>query len=654
MAPGRRDRQITMRLPRIPRKPWSVGLALATATALGAGGLALAGAGPAAAAGGAFPAHYAAPYLQINSSDAGDMAADMAATGTKYYTLAFLIPQSGCTPEWEDGGDSVGAFNSQISAIQNAGGNVMISFGGENGGELAQTCTNVSSLTAAYLNVVNTTGVNRLDFDIEGSTLSNTSATSTRDQALAALQAEDPSVQVDFTLAVAPNGLPTGTGSEYALLQDAQSQGVKVSAVNIMTMDFGAGSNDLADAESAAQATAGQLSSLYGISTAAAYGMMGLTPIAGTNDDGTVFSTSDASSLESFAAANGVQELSFWEVDGYDKGTGYQYSSIFNKITGGGGSGEAPYGGAPAAVPGTVQAENYDTGGQGVAYNVTSTNGSANSYRSDGVDLEATTDTGGGYDLGWTTGGQWFRYTVNVATAGTYSVGLRLAAPTAVTDGLHIADSSGANLSGNVNVPATGGWQTWTTVTATVTLPAGTQTLAVDQDNAGWNVNYLTFASTGSGEAPYGGTAAAVPGTVQAENYDTGGQGVAYNVTSTNGSANSYRSDGVDLEATTDTGGGYDLGWTTGGQWFRYTVNVATAGTYTVALRLAAPTAVTDGLHIADSSGANLSGNVNVPATGGWQTWTTVNVTVTLPAGVQTLTVDQDNAGWNVNYLTFS
>jgi chitinase len=56
-------------------------------------------------------------------------------------------------------------------------------------------------------------------------------------------------------------------------------------------------------------------------------------PIAGTNDDGTVFSTANAQSLESFAAANGVHELSFWEVDGYDKPTGYQYSSIFNQIT---------------------------------------------------------------------------------------------------------------------------------------------------------------------------------------------------------------------------------------------------------------------------------------------------------------------------------
>src|SRR5580692_6979170 len=324
---------------------------------------------------------------------------------------------------------------------------------------------------------------------------------------------------------------------------------------------------------------------------------------------------------------------------------------------------EGPYGGTAAAVPGTVFAENYDTGGQGVAYNVTSVNGTANGYRSDGVDLEATTDSGGpANDLGWTAAGQWFKYTVNVSTAGTYTVGLRLASPTAVTDGLHIANSAGTNLSGNVNVPATGGYQTWTTVIATVTLPAGVQTLTVDQDSGGWNINFLAFGLNSggggtpppSGEAPYGGTAAAVPGTVQAENYDTGGQAVAYNVTSTNGSANSYRSDGVDLEATTDTGGGYDLGWTAGGQWFKYTVNVATAGTYTVGLRLASPGAVTDGLHIDNSAGTNLSGNVNVPATGGYQTWTTVTVTVTLPAGTQTLTVDQDHPGWNINYLAFA
>jgi hypothetical protein len=182
---------------------------------------------------------------------------------------------------------------------------------------------------------------------------------------------------------------------------------------------------------------------------------------------------------------------------------------------------DAPYGGTPAAVPGTIQAANYDTGGQGVAYNVGTVYGTADSYRSDGVDLEATTDPPGGYDIGWTAAGQWFNYTVNVATAGTYTVSLRLAAPAAVTDALHISNGAGTNLSGNVNAPATGGYQAWTTVTASVTLPAGVQTLTVHQDNAGWNIHYLTFAAAGGGgEGPYGGTPAAVPGTVQAANYD--------------------------------------------------------------------------------------------------------------------------------------
>jgi hypothetical protein len=159
---------------------------------------------------------------------------------------------------------------------------------------------------------------------------------------------------------------------------------------------------------------------------------------------------------------------------------------------------ESPYGGTPATIPGTEMAENYDTGGQGVGYNVTSTNGSDNGYRSDGVDLELASSPATGNDLGWTAEGQWFRYTVNVATAGTYTVSFLVAAPAAVTDGFHLSNSSGTSLSGNINVPATGGYQTWTTVTATVTLPAGTQTLTLNQDTAGWNIDSMAFALSSS------------------------------------------------------------------------------------------------------------------------------------------------------------
>jgi chitodextrinase len=157
---------------------------------------------------------------------------------------------------------------------------------------------------------------------------------------------------------------------------------------------------------------------------------------------------------------------------------------------------EGPYPGpAAAAVPGTVLAENYDTGGQGVAYNVTATNGTDNGYRSQGVDLETATAPATGNDLGWTAAGQWFKYTVNVSTAGTYTVSFLVASPTAVADAFHLSNSSGTNLSGSVAVPATGGYQDWVTVTASVTLPAGTQTLTLNEDNAGWNIDSMAFAA---------------------------------------------------------------------------------------------------------------------------------------------------------------
>ena len=331
-------------------------------------------------------------------------------------------------------------------------------------------------------------------------------------------------------------------------------------------------------------------------------------------------------------------------------------AQAFKLVTPSASSGEGPYGGVAASIPGTVLAENYDTGGQGVGYNVTSINGTDNGYRPDGVDLETASAPATGNDLGWSASGQWFRYTVNVSTAGTYTVSFLVAAESAIPDAFHLSNSSGTNLSGAVAVPDTGGWQTWMTVTASVTLPAGTQTLTLNQDAAGWNVDSFAFAESGGGgsEGPYGGTPAAIPGTVMNENYDTGGQGVGYSVTSVNGTDNGYRSDGVDLELASTPATGNDLGWSASGQWFRYTVNVSTAGTYTVSFLVAAESAISDAFHLSNSSGTNLSGSVAVPDTGAWQTWTTVTATVTLPAGTQTLTLNEDAAGWNIDSMVFA
>jgi ricin-type beta-trefoil lectin protein len=327
-------------IPPLPRlRPLRATLVGACVLGLGAAAVLSTSANAATVHPAAIPAHYAAPYLELSNSSAGDMAADMSSSGDARYTLAFFIPQSGCTPMWEDGNYPVGSFTSQINSLKSAGGDVIISFGGAQGGELAQTCTNVGSLTAAYKNIVDTYGVTRLDFDIEGGVLSDTAATARRNQALAALQQQEPAVQIDYTLAVDPTGLP---GDQMNLLQDAKNKGVNVNVVNLMTMDYYDGQPVINDALSSARAAAGQIAGLYGISTSAAYGKEGLTPIAGKNDDGAMFSQSDAQTLESFAAGNGVAELSFWEVDSYDKATGYAYSRIFNGITGTGGGNPPP------------------------------------------------------------------------------------------------------------------------------------------------------------------------------------------------------------------------------------------------------------------------------------------------------------------------
>ena len=149
-----------------------------------------------------------------------------------------------------------------------------------------------------------------------------------------------------------------------------------------------------------------------------------------------------------------------------------------------------------------MQAANYDTGGQGVAYNVTSVNGTANSYRSDGVDLEACTDTGCGYDIGWTATGQWFKYTVNVATArdlhGHLAAGLaQRRRPTACTSPTPPAPTCpGTSTS---RPPAAG--RPGPPSPSTVTLPAGQQTLTIDQDNGGWNIHHAHLRLTTPGAA---------------------------------------------------------------------------------------------------------------------------------------------------------
>jgi endoglucanase len=180
-----------------------------------------------------------------------------------------------------------------------------------------------------------------------------------------------------------------------------------------------------------------------------------------------------------------------------------------------------------------------------------------------------------------------------------------------------------------VSVPNTGGFQTWKSVNATVKLSAGIQTLRLYSTNAaGWNFNYMNFV-TGTTT----GSTSVTTTKIEAETY-----GSMY---------------GVQKETTTDVGGGQNVGYIDNGDWMKYAINAPAAGTYTFSFRVA--TAATGAQFRVKNSAGTVLATVNVPTTGGAQTWRDVTAAITLPAGAQTLTITSANLNrWNFNYFTFS
>ncbi|MEY9964375.1 chitinase [Streptacidiphilus sp. MAP12-16] len=374
-----------------------------TALLLGGSATAHAAANP----GPGFPAHYAAPYVETWASPSA-MAAAQSATGLKYFSLAFVISDGSCNATF-NGNTSISdaGWTSAINSLRASGGDVIASFGGASGTELGQACTSVSSLQAQYQRVIDTLNLTRIDLDIEGAPLNDTAANDRRNQALANLQqqyaASGKTLAVDYTLPVNPTGLDSNS---LSLLNNAKSHGLNVNLVNIMTMDYGASMDMGQAAVNAASALHSQLGQIWTTkSSAQLWAMEGNTPMIGVNDStNEVFSTGNASTLESFAAANGIQELSFWAL-GRDKAcssngtlsdtcsgtsqSAYQFSSTFNALTGGstgGGGGTATgqitgYGGKCVDIAGANSANGtavqlYDCNGTAAQSWTVASNGS--------------------------------------------------------------------------------------------------------------------------------------------------------------------------------------------------------------------------------------------------------------------------------------
>ncbi|UOB16790.1 family 16 glycosylhydrolase [Abyssalbus ytuae] len=148
--------------------------------------------------------------------------------------------------------------------------------------------------------------------------------------------------------------------------------------------------------------------------------------------------------------------------------------------------------------------------------------------------------------------------------------------------------------------------------------------------------------------------ASPLPGKIEAEDYKDGGEGTGYHDVDAGNTGGAYKNDDVDIEVTGDESGDYNVGWIEAGEWLAYDINAtATSQTYDIEFRIASPSG--DGSFHLELDGASVTDVINVTATGGWQSYTTVTVNnIYINSGLHELRIVFDSSGLNLNYIEFS
>jgi hypothetical protein len=290
-----------------------------------------------------------------------------------------------------------------------------------------------------------------------------------------------------------------------------------------------------------------------------------------------------------------------------------------------------PYGKQVRTLPGKIQAEHFDVGGQGETYFDTTAGNSGGGLRTrEDVDIVSITDGAADYAVDAIQAGEWLVYTVNVSQ-GTADLYLRTAS---AQDGGQIRIWLDEVLMATVTVPNTGSLDTWQTVMVEgIALAQKTNAvLKVEFMAGGFRLNWIAF----SKQMPYSGNPISLPGVLQVEDFDIGGQGISYYDTTAGNSYGGYRTDvDVDILSISDGGTGFGV-YMSPGEWLEYTCS-AEPGLYDLRVRYTTNYDVS-AMELTDAATGTLLASFGLPRTGGWSLWQDAWVLgVSLPGGEETV-----------------
>ncbi|MFD7163785.1 chitinase [Streptomyces violascens] len=256
-----------------------------------------------------------APYEYLGWGNPQKPTDVMAATGVKWFTLAFILSDGGCNPKW-DGSRALtgGSDESAIKSIRGAGGDVVVSVGGWSGNKLGEKCSSASALAGAYQKVINAYHLKALDIDIEDTEFSNATVRQRVVSALKIVKTNNPGIVTYVTMGTTPSG-PDSNGQD--LIKKGAAAGLANDGWTIMPFDFGSHSGSMGSATvSALEGLKAAVKSAYGYSDDAAYRHVGVSSMNGRTDesDETV-TTGDFQTMLGYAKQHHIARFTFWAVN---------------------------------------------------------------------------------------------------------------------------------------------------------------------------------------------------------------------------------------------------------------------------------------------------------------------------------------------------